>query len=56
MKLVVIDYESGNLRSVTRALQTHGVSPVVTGDPAELETRTPWCCRVWVRDPRPWPP
>ena len=37
MKLVVIDYESGNLRSVTRALQTHGVSPVVTGDPAELE-------------------
>ena len=37
MKLVVIDYESGNLRSVARALQTHGVSPVVTGDPAELE-------------------
>ena len=37
MKLVVIDYESGNLRSVTRALQTHGVAPVVTGDPEELE-------------------
>ena len=36
MKLVVIDYESGNLRSVTRALQTHGVAPVVTGDPEEL--------------------
>ncbi len=36
MKLVVIDYESGNLRSVTRALETCGVDPVLTGDPTEL--------------------
>ncbi len=37
MKLVVIDYESGNLRSVARALESHGVCPLVTGDPAQLE-------------------
>ena len=35
-KLVVIDYQSGNVRSVTRALESAGVSPLVTGDPAEL--------------------
>ena len=32
--IVVIDYESGNLRSVAKALETAGVSPVVTSDPA----------------------
>ncbi len=37
MKLVVVDYESGNLRSVSRALESHGVIPLVTGDPAELD-------------------
>ena len=36
MKLVVVDYESGNLRSVSRALESCGVSPLVSGDPAEL--------------------
>ena len=36
MKLVVVDYESGNLRSVSRALESCGVSPLVTGDPKEL--------------------
>ncbi len=36
MKLVVIDYDSGNLRSVARALESHGVSPIVTGDPAQI--------------------
>ena len=36
MKLVVIDYESGNLRSVTRALESHGVTPAVTGDPLQI--------------------
>ena len=36
MKLVVIDYDSGNLRSVSRALESHGVTPLVTGDAAEL--------------------
>ena len=34
--IVVIDYESGNLRSVAKALETTGVSPTVTGDPAAL--------------------
>ncbi len=37
IKLVVIDYESGNLRSVAKALESVGVSPLVTGDPAELD-------------------
>ena len=36
MKLVVIDYESGNLRSVSRALESYGVNPLVTGDAAHL--------------------
>ena len=36
MKLVVIDYESGNLRSVSRALESQGVTPVITGDASEL--------------------
>ena len=36
MKLVVVDYESGNLRSVSRALESWGVCPTVTGDPADL--------------------
>ena len=37
MKLVVVDYESGNLRSVSRALESCGVSPLVSGCPGELE-------------------
>jgi glutamine amidotransferase len=36
MNLVVVDYESGNLRSVSRALESCGVSPLVSGDPREL--------------------
>ena len=36
IKLIVIDYESGNLRSVAKALESVGVSPLVTGDPSEL--------------------
>ena len=35
-KIVVIDYESGNLRSVAKALESVGVSPIVTADPAEI--------------------
>ena len=34
--IVVIDYESGNLRSVARAVEKAGVSPIVTSDPAAL--------------------
>ncbi len=37
MKLVVIDYESGNLRSVSRALESQGVAPLVTGDSSEFD-------------------
>ena len=36
MKLVVIDYQSGNLRSVSRALESQGVAPLVTGDASEF--------------------
>jgi glutamine amidotransferase len=36
IKIVVIDYGSGNLRSVARALEASGVSPCVTGDPDEI--------------------
>ena len=36
MKLVVVDYESGNLRSVSRALESFGVEPLVTGNPCDL--------------------
>lgn len=34
--IVVIDYESGNLRSVAKALEALGISPAVTGDPDRL--------------------
>lgn len=37
MKLVVIDYESGNLRSVSRALESQGVAPIITGEAAEFD-------------------
>lgn len=37
IKIVVIDYESGNLRSVAKALETAGVAPCVTGDPREID-------------------
>ena len=37
MKLVVIDYDSGNLRSVTRAIESQGVIPLVTGDPEHFD-------------------
>lgn len=36
-RIVVIDYESGNLRSVARAVEKAGVVPTVTSDPAALE-------------------
>ena len=37
MKVVVIDYQSGNLRSVAKALEAVGAHPAVTDDPAEIE-------------------
>ncbi len=36
IKLVVIDYESGNLRSVAKALESVGVRPIVTADQGEI--------------------
>ncbi len=36
MKLVVVDYDSGNLRSVSRALELWGVSPKVSGAPEDI--------------------
>ncbi|CAI8005446.1 Imidazole glycerol phosphate synthase subunit HisH [Geodia barretti] len=35
-RIVVIDYESGNLRSVARAVEKAGVVPKVSSDPAAL--------------------
>ncbi len=37
LKVVVIDYQSGNLRSVAKALEAVGAAPLVTEDPSELE-------------------
>ena len=36
LRVAVVDYESGNLRSVARALVKAGAEPVVTGDPRVL--------------------
>ena len=36
LRVVVIDYESGNLRSVSKALERAGVRPVITDEPREL--------------------
>ena len=37
IKMVVIDYQSGNLRSVAKALESTGVSSLVTSDPSDLD-------------------
>ena len=36
LKVLVVDYESGNLRSVARALERAQVGPVISGDAREL--------------------
>ena len=36
MKIVVIDYRSGNLRSVAKALEAVGARPLVTEDPSQI--------------------
>ena len=36
IKLVVIDYQSGNLRSVAKALESVDVTPLVTGDADQI--------------------
>lgn len=35
--IVIIDYESGNLRSVARAVERAGITPTVTSDPSALD-------------------
>ena len=37
IKMVVIDYQSGNLRSVAKALESIGVTPLVTSNPSDLD-------------------
>ena len=37
IEIVVVDYRSGNLRSVAKALEAVGASALVTGDPASIE-------------------
>lgn len=39
-RIGVIDYGSGNLRSVARALERAGLEPAITGDPAALRAAT----------------
>ena len=35
--IAVVDYDAGNIRSVTKALESLGVEARVTGDPADIE-------------------
>ena len=37
LRIVVIDYQSGNLRSVAKALEAVGARPVVSENPSELD-------------------
>ena len=37
-KILIVDYESGNLRSVARAIEKTGVKPQISGNPAALES------------------
>ena len=37
LRLVVIDYGAGNVRSVVKALELLGVTPLVSGDPKEVQ-------------------
>lgn len=41
MKIAVIDYGAGNLKSVTKALGFLGFENAITANPTELERRTP---------------
>jgi glutamine amidotransferase len=42
-RVAVVDYGAGNLRSVARALERSGLSPVVTGDAAEVAAADAVC-------------
>lgn len=36
--ITIIDYGAGNLRSIRRAIETHGVKAEITGDPEKIAT------------------
>lgn len=36
-RVIVVDYDAGNLRSVARALEHVGAAPVVSADPADID-------------------
>ena len=38
--LAIIDYDAGNLRSVAKALEKLGETPVITRNPAEIYPQT----------------
>ncbi len=40
IEIAVVDYRSGNLRSVAKALEAVGASALVTDDPARIEAAT----------------
>ncbi len=38
--IVIVDYDAGNLRSVTRAVERNGVVPIVSADAADIDRAT----------------
>ena len=36
LKIVIVDYQAGNLRSVAKALERFGTAPVISGEPDDL--------------------
>ena len=41
--IAIIDYDAGNLRSVEKAFQYLGASPIITRDPVPLATQWQSC-------------
>ena len=37
-RIVIVDYDAGNLRSVARAVERSGVVPIVSADPSAIDT------------------
>ena len=50
----IIDYDTGNLRSVAEALRRAGAEFTVTADPATL-LRAERVIRAWAKRRRQWP-
>ena len=49
MKVVVLDYGSGNVRSAVRALERVGAQVELTADATRSPRPTAWWSRAWVR-------